>query len=327
MYESRGNAHSGLSLIHLGLALRLMGDEKRGNAAIAEGIKKPRVDGYWWGDYGSPLRDAALSYALLNRHKVKAEGMDGLLVLAANEMSRNRYYSTQEKLALFLAGREFTRAESETWTATLTLGGKEQTISTSGSLIQEVSRGDTASGLRLKNTSKDKLFAELSISGHPARTPPAKSDLIALTRTLYDADGNLLPSRPLKVGETVIVHLKASTHYRIPNGMVVDKIPAGLEIENLNIVQGEGLGAVTIGKMNPAEVMADRRIQHVEFRDDRFVAAVRLEGDTHLFYRAKVVTPGRFVVPPVYAEDMYRPDVYGLAGGETTLVVTDGKSQ
>ena len=29
--------------------------------------------------------------------------------------------------------------------------------------------------------------------------------------------------------------------------------------------------------------------------------------------------------PPIYAEDMYRPDVYGLATGEATLTVTDGK--
>lgn len=328
LYESRGNAHSGLSLVHLGLALRLMGDETRGNTAIAEGVKKPRVDGYWWGDYGSPLRDAALAYALLNRHKVQVDGKDNLLVVAANEIGRNHnYHSTQEKLALFLAGRDFTNTEGGPWTAALLVGGKEQALSATGSHIQEVSPGDTATGVKLKNTAKEKLFAELSISGHPVKTPATKSDAIALTRTLYDADGDLLPSRPLKVGETVIVHLKAKTRYRIPNGLVVDKIPAGLEIENLNIVQGEGLGSVTIGDLNPAQVMADRRIQHVEFRDDRFVAAVRLEGETNLFYRAKVVTPGRFVVPPLYAEDMYRPEVYGLSSGDGTLVVTDGKGQ
>ena len=71
--------------------------------------------------------------------------------------------------------------------------------------------------------------------------------------------------------------------------------------------------------------MQDPRIQHVEFRDDRFVVAARLQGKLSLFYRARVVTPGKFVFPPIYAEDMYRPDVYGLATGEATLTVTDGK--
>ena len=58
---------------------------------------------------------------------------------------------------------------------------------------------------------------------------------------------------------------------------------------------------------------------------DRFVAAVRLQGEINLFYRARVVTPGKFVVPPVYAEDMYRPDTYGLAEGDGSLTVIDGK--
>jgi len=57
------------------------------------------------------------------------------------------------------------------------------------------------------------------------------------------------------------------------------------------------------------------------------VVAARLHGKLSLFYRARVVTPGKFVFPPLYAEDMYRPDVYGLATGEATLTVSDGKDK
>jgi uncharacterized protein YfaS (alpha-2-macroglobulin family) len=48
--------------VHLGLALKLMGDEARANEAIAAGIIKPRGGPLhaWWGDYGSPLRDWAM---------------------------------------------------------------------------------------------------------------------------------------------------------------------------------------------------------------------------------------------------------------------------
>jgi hypothetical protein len=118
-------------------------------------------------------------------------------------------------------------------------------------------------------------------------------------------------------------------------GLVVDRIPAGLEIENLNLVHGESLGAVTINNINPADAMLDSHIKHVEFRDDRFVAAVRLDaaygnrfgnrdyGTLQLFYRARVVTPGQFTVPPLYAEDMYRPNIFGLFGGNESLTVLD----
>jgi uncharacterized protein YfaS (alpha-2-macroglobulin family) len=139
---------------------------------------------------------------------------------------------------------------------------------------------------------------------------------------LFAADGTALGSRPLRVGESVIVRLQVKSRGRIANGLVVDRIPAGLEIENLTIVQGERFGTLKMDGVDVAEAMNDRRIQHVEFRDDRFVAAVRLEGDTVLFYRARVVTPGRFVVPPLYVEDMYRPETFGIdAGGEMLEVV------
>jgi len=74
------------------------------------------------------------------------------------------------------------------------------------------------------------------------------------------------------------------------------------------------------------QAMQNTRIKHVEFRDDRFVVAARLEGEMNFFYRVRVVTPGKFVMPPTYAEDMYQPMVYGLAGGGEMVWVEDVKS-
>ncbi len=327
MFEVREQAHSGLALIHLGLALKLMGDEPRAQTALAEGVKKGRDTGYWWGDYGSPLRDAALSYVLLDRHKVKVEGQDNLVAIAASALSQNHYTSTQEKLALFLLGRNFVapREGEAGWTAEITAGtSKPETLNDAGSLIRPLAAAVLQAGLHIENTHKEALYLQLSLSGHPARIPAARDDAIALSRDLFEADGRPLHNRALRVGESVIVRINVNPQRWINNGMVIDHIPAGLEIENLNIAQGEGLASVMIDNVNPAEAMRDPRIQHVEFRDDRFVVAGRLHGKMSLFYRARVVTPGKFVIPPLYAEDMYRPDVYGLTGGEGVLVVTDG---
>lgn len=329
MFEVRAQAHSGLALVQLGLALKLMGDETRAQMALAEGVKKSRDTGYWWGDYGSPLRDAALSYALLDRHKVKVEGRDNLVAVAAAELGKNRYTSTQEKLALFLLGRNFTKAgEGEGgWTAEVLGKDKPEVIKGAGTQIRPLTATALQGGVRIKNTYKDKLYLQLSLSGNPAKMPANRDDAIALSRDLFEADGTPLKSRALKVGESVIVRIKVNPHSWVNTGMVVDRIPAGLEIENLNIAQGEGMGSTTIDGVNPAEAMQDPRIQHVEFRDDRFVVAARLHGKLSLFYRARVVTPGKFVFPPLYAEDMYRPDVYGLASGDATLTVSDGKDK
>ena len=70
--------------------------------------------------------------------------------------------------------------------------------------------------------------------------------------------------------------------------------------------------------------MQSDRIQHVEFRDDRFVAAVKLGwGGSDLFYRARVVTPGQYTVPPVFVQDMYRPEVFGVLDTQTKMTIAD----
>jgi len=328
MYEVRAQAHSGLALVHLGLAMKLMGDEGRSQTLFAEGVKKTRVNGYWWGDYGSPLRDAALSYALLERHKIRVEGKDNLITYAADELNKNRYTSTQEKLALFLLGRSIgANAELGTpWNAEFITRGKPEALFGRGSLTRLVGPDALAAGVRIKNTHKDKLFVQLGMAGYPAKMPPSRSDAIAIKRELFDGNGKPLQGRSLKVGDSVLVRLQVNPRSWVTTGMVVDKIPAGLEIENLNIAQGEGMDSVAIDNVNPGDAMKDPRIQHVEFRDDRFVAAARLHGRLSLFYRARVVTPGQYVFPPVYAEDMYRPDVYGLSADETMLTVTDSRT-
>src|SRR5262249_2469588 len=126
--DARGQAQSGLPLVELGIALNMMGDNGRGVTAIAEGVRKSRGPGYWWYDYGTVLRDASLSYALLDRNHITVDGRENLLAIIAAELERNRYYSTQEKMALFFVGRSLS-AGSGPWTATLTAAGKPDQLS------------------------------------------------------------------------------------------------------------------------------------------------------------------------------------------------------
>jgi alpha-2-macroglobulin len=184
--------------------------------------------------------------------------------------------------------------------------------------------------VQIRNTQGTRLYAELVLSGYSAKPLPPRSEEISLSRSYFTPEGQPIGNRILKVGETVIVRIEAGSKAAIANGLVVDRVPAGLEIENRNLVQGESMASTRIGGRDPVEAMFDKRIQHVEYRDDRFVAAVRFDGETwrerdrmQLFYRAKVVTPGRFVVPPLHAEDMYRPEVFGLTGGSESITVVD----
>ncbi|MDY7579022.1 alpha-2-macroglobulin [Herbaspirillum sp. RTI4] len=322
LYEVRANATSGLSLIELGIALQLMGDTARSKTAIAEGIDKPRNNSAWSHDYGSDLRDAALSYALLLKHKPDAPNASRLVGRIAALMKEGRGLSTQDQLALFLAARGMEATPASSWSAQLDAGGKIRELKGNGHLYPGITYAELNGGIQINNTSPSRLYVQVRNSGYPKKNPPAGGD-IKLTRRYFGSDGTPLGDRQLKVGDTVWVRLTASSAYDATNTMLVDRIPAGLEIENTKLIQGELGTTLSIDGMSPHEAMSDSRILHTEFRDNRFVAAVRLgtwwNNAITLFYRARVVTPGRFVLPPVYAEDMYAPQLRGV-GGEASVI-------
>ena len=63
---------------------------------------------------------------------------------------------------------------------------------------------------------------------------------------------------------------------------------------------------------------------HKELRSDsaRFYADYLPTGNYHLSYAAQAIADGTFTAPPVKAEEMYDPDVYGRGAGGT-LVIKD----
>jgi len=63
---------------------------------------------------------------------------------------------------------------------------------------------------------------------------------------------------------------------------------------------------------------------HSEFRDDHFGAAfdrdVKSPAVFTVAYVVRAVSPGTYVLPQAFVEDMYRPDRYGRTGTGTVAV-------
>jgi uncharacterized protein YfaS (alpha-2-macroglobulin family) len=172
------------------------------------------------------------------------------------------------------------------------------------------------------------LFAEVAVSGYPVKPLASKDDRILIERSWWNTDGSPVAQRQFKTGETLIVRLRVTARQRVKDGLVVDRIPAGFEVENMALTQGPLASAFKVQDVEVAQAMANPRIRHSEYRDDRFVAAAELDGrPLDLFYLVRVVTPGRYVVPAAYAEDMYRPAVRGVGKPEADISVTDPKAK
>lgn len=83
--------------------------------------------------------------------------------------------------------------------------------------------------------------------------------------------------------------------------MINDPLPAGLEIDNPNLLQS--------GDIRALDWLATAYPQHTEFRSDRFLAAVDWRNDASfdLAYIVRAVSPGSYHHPAASVEDMYRP--------------------
>jgi hypothetical protein len=334
--QYRANALSPLPLVHLSLALKAMGDEARARQALddamARGYGYQPEEGYWgqWlGDYGSRVRDRALAYALLLRHKVEHPRRENLLFDLAEDFQKRNYYSTQERLALFLAVQAATNGsgggagKDDAWKTTLAVGGKADAWTGSGVGQQGLSLAQLKSGVSLKNEGANPLYLDVTAQGYPVKPLAPVSDRIAVERAMFTTDGKPVTARQFTTGEMFIVRLRVKATQSIKDGLVVDRIPAGFEIENLNLSQGPKAGEFTVEGINIATANANDRITHTEYRDDRFVAAAQLGSTLDLFYLVRAVTPGRYVVPATFAEDMYRPEVRGIGKAEGEIVVVD----
>jgi uncharacterized protein YfaS (alpha-2-macroglobulin family) len=99
--------------------------------------------------------------------------------------------------------------------------------------------------------------------------------------------------------------------------MVSDDLPAGLEIDNPHLVSSGDSG--TLDWIEDGEEPVN-----TEFRDDRFTAAIDRATDSKsvftVAYVVRAVSPGKYVLPQAYVEDMYNPSRYGHTGTGTAGV-------
>lgn len=323
IFERRSEARSGLPLVQLAVALKLMGDGARAEQALQQGLTLPRIGERWMADYGSPLRDQALILAILEEHDLAAGQREQRLFELADELAGQRWLSTQERNALFLAGRGLLGKPEQPWAAQLASGAFQFELSHQQPGIK-LEHAELAEPLTVSNAGSAVLYQQLSVSGYPQQAPQAGGQNLGIEREYLGMDGRPLDLTQLESGDLVLVHLAVRARQRVPDALVVDLLPAGLELENQNLAQSSASLADAGSNVREwLQSMQNAQIKHQEFRGDRYVAAVDVDGygTTHLLYLARAVTPGHYRVPPPQVESMYRPNWQALGRAPEQMVV------
>ena len=173
-------------------------------------------------------------------------------------------------------------------------------------VTQAVQRVEAARGLTSSTSTQENAWLVL------AARALAKESMSLDVNGYFNLDGT--PADPPQARQNArfaVVLRITETKPTYGHILVADYLPAGFEIDNPHLVSSGDSGAldwIEDGK-EPAST---------EFRDARFTAAVdRAASDKAVFtvaYVVRAVSPGKYVLPQAYVEDMYTPSRYGRTG-------------
>ena len=301
----------------IGAALALLGDRTRARSAFGsalDALAAAPPDTVSRPDYGSRLRDGAGLMTLIAETNAGETGRAASVVEAAR--SGVRFTSTQESAWMILAAQAVQREADS-----LSLGFAGQPHR--GALYRTLpADGLTGAAVALVNEGATQVRAVISVAGHPITPEPAADRGFIVERKLYRLDGKAVGPEGLRQNDRVVVVLnvteKAAQFGRI---LLVDPLPAGLEIDNPRLVDATGVADLP---------WLERKVEPsaTEFRDDRFVAAFDRDAQQpaqfSVAYLVRAVSPGTYVHAGPFIEDMYRPDRYGR-GAFGSLEIGDAR--
>ena len=297
----------------LAAALALVGDRGRAEkvyAAALQDLEPKPVLVFGRTDYGSSLRDAAALVSLASEGSAPRATLVSAVQRVEAARGLSPFTSTQENAWLVLAARAIAK---EANTVSLDVDGSPVKSALFRSYKQ--SEVTPAKPVKITNTGDAPVQAVVSVSGAPVTPEPAAENGFKIERTYHTLDGKPADITKAKQNDRFAVVLKI-TEAKPEYGqvMIADYLPAGFEIDNPRLVSSGDTG--TLDWIEDGE-----EPQHAEFRDDRFNAAVeRASDDSPVFtvaYIVRAVSPGKYVLPQAFVEDMYNPSRYGRTGTGT----------
>lgn len=327
--DARGEAlATPLAKAQLGAALASYGEQQRADAMfrlaarqITEwhtGAGTKRRTGFWRADYGSDLRDTAGLIALAAEAGSDAVNLSTLAQwIAANRMGRATgrsvwYGSTQEQVWTLLAAQALIE---DAGAGSVTVDG----VPSEGPIIRlfEASSFGSDSSVVIENRGDRPADAVLTTFGVPAEPEPAGGNGYTIERAYFTLQGE--PVSPQAVAQNTRLVTVLTIIEDVPRRarlIIDDPLPAGLEIDNPNLLRAGDLGA-----LEWLDLTDD--IANAEFHSDRFIAAVtRKNGQRfQLAYIVRAVSPGRFHHPAAIVEDMYRPEFRARTAAGTVEVL------
>jgi len=318
--EFSEQARSPLPLAHLALGLELLGDERRANEAWLKALdfKWNRNEYDYYGDYGSKIRDYAEVISLGSKSQIikqLPQSTLDLIVPLQQDMDNRTWLSTQERSTLFKTAKLLQQASpaGSEWAVSVNRADTKNDYQQTEDLLQVWHEKEAQTDFSIDNTGEKPVYMAVKYQGY-LKHHQAENNGIVVRKKYFDLNGNHVDLKKIKSGDFVLVHIEMSLEKKfnyLPDAMLIDLLPAGLELENQNLEHALKLDDIKVDGKYVRDWGGHTYIKHSEYRDDRFVAALALSAydNSHVFYLARAVTPGDYIIPATLVEDMYRPEI------------------
>ncbi len=297
-----------LAAAQLAAALAAYGDQVRADMMFRRAgvllLRDRDRQRRWRSDYGTNLRDTAGVLTLTAEAGSTAIDAATLVSWVGAD---NKNLSTQEAAQVVMAAHALASPDA---VPGLRVDG--QTVN--GPVVKRLNDTDGATSV-IENISANAMDVTMTAYGVPEVAPAADGYGYAISRTYYTMDG--VPAvGPFSSGDRLVVVIEVQPFEDVGARLIIDDpLPAGLEIDNPNLLQSGEVGALDWVKTTYAE--------NAEFRSDRFIAAVNHSDATafRLAYIVRAVTPGTYHHPAATVTDMYRAE-YRANTGTGAVTVT-----
>ncbi|MDZ4751786.1 MAG: MG2 domain-containing protein [Flavobacteriales bacterium] len=273
--------------------------------------------GYYWGTYGSYVRDEAVVVEVLSLigDRVKAAPMVKAL---STKLSSAGWYSTQTTAYSLLAISKFAGKETgKEMKVKYTFNGKTSNVlSGNKPIIQRELSTSQLKGNKIKveNVGSSIVFVRVVTTGQPvAGQEIADSENLYMSVDYTDIRNNPIDVSKLEQGTDFLVWVTIShpgAHDRYDDMALTQVFPSGWEIINsrMDVV---------------AAALKSDRPEYQDFRDDRVLTYFDLPKMSNRRFAIKLNASylGKFYLPSVNCEAMYDNTIYSHTAGKWVEVV------
>jgi len=300
---------TGFSRAQIAAALSLLGDRARAEKAFSAAtalLQRDKRTNFSRADYGSLLRDSAGLLTLASESNADAGVILKAAQIVETENAGTPKASTQEESWMAMAAQAVAgQADAQS----LTVDGTARQDAWSG-------RYDAAAlaskPVVIANHGAAPIRVAITVTGRPSQPEPEEQHGYRIERSFFTLEGEPVEPNAIKQNQRLVVALKVTElEAAYAKLALVDRLPAGLEIENPDLFDGGSVDSLDW-------VKASVTPSHTEYKDDQFVASFERNGSDKaefaVAYVVRAVSPGKYVLPPASIEDMYRPERFGRTG-------------